>query len=86
MDWEKVDYEEWKIVLWRAFRAFMATFIPTFLTLMATVNAQDLGDEDKRASLLVSIFVSSISAGITATGKIIRDKFEEKGWIQKIPV
>lgn len=85
-NWWKEGYPQWKKVLWRAVRAFVATFIPTFMTLIATVDAQDLGDEEKRASLFVSIFVSSLAAGITAVGKILRDKFEEEGWLQKMPI
>lgn len=85
-NWWKDDYPKWKEVMWRAGRTFVATFIPTFIMLISTVEAKDLDDKEKRASLIVSIIVSSCSAGLVAAGKIIREKFVEEGWLQKLPV
>lgn len=85
-DWFEKNYAKWKVVMWRAIRAFVATFIPTFCGLLATINVEKIGSKEAITSFVLSCIVSSLSAGITALGKVLRDKFEEEGWLQKIPV
>lgn len=85
-DWFVKNYAEWKVVAWRAVRAFVATFIPTFCGLLATINVEKIGSKEALTSFVISCIVSSLSAAITALGKVLRDRFVEEGWIQKIPV
>lgn len=84
--WMKQNYAQWKVVLWRAVRAFVATFVPTFCGLLATISVDKITNKETMYVFGMSCIMSSFSAGITAFGKVLRDKFEDEGWLQKIPM
>lgn len=84
--WWKDNYAQWKVVLWRAGRAFVASFLTTFLGLLSAAGVENFKGLEALYSFFLSCLVGAGSAGFIAVGKILRDKFESEGWLQKLPI
>lgn len=74
------EYPEIKVLLWRTFRVFSATFL-------TQLGLGILGVTEFDAFKI--LIVSSFSAGLVALGKSLRDEFgsvDQKSLIDKMPL
>lgn len=84
-EWFQKNYPEWKQVLWRVVRAFVSGFLASILVFIDSADFSDLGSEENRKKLLLSLIVGAFSGGVTAVGKLLRNLYPEVVWIQKLP-
>ena len=74
------DYPQWKIIVWRFTRVFLATFLLLFgSALQAT--------DDWAVSSLYAMLLSTIPAALNATWKAARDNIADNydHWLHKVP-
>jgi hypothetical protein len=83
----KKVYPEWKILLWRMGRSFMATFLATCSTVLVLVDKEML-QEQGIATIVNTILISGMVAGIASMlnglGKYLRDEFGDEANKDKI--
>lgn len=79
------DYPEWKVVLWGAVRAFVASFIPTFGFMLSSVTVENFESKETLIKLGISVGLSSLVAGIVGLGKFLRNVFPDSEVLQKLP-
>lgn len=85
-EWIEKNYAQWKITAWRAGRAFIAAFIPTFGFMLTSVTVETFESKETLVKLIVAIGLSSLTAGIVAVGKYLRDSFPESEIVNKLPI
>lgn len=80
------DYPEWKRILWGMLRAFVSTFIPVFGFMLSSVTLETLQDKDVLIKFVVTLVLSSLSAGLVGIGKYLRDLYPESELPQRLPI
>lgn len=79
------DYPEWKVVLWGALRAFVASFVPTFGFMLTSVTVENFQSKETLIKLAISVGLASVVAGIVGLGKFLRDLYPKSEVLQKLP-
>mgnify|MGYP006909291030 CR=1 FL=1 len=85
-EWAVKDYEEYKILLWRALRAFMASFVSTMGLFLVMAQPSDFNSWEDAKKFLIPVFIGAMSAGIVGLGKSLRDAFPDSKIINKLPI
>jgi hypothetical protein len=77
MDYKiKKNYEEWKLVVWRWVRVFLAAFLGSI-----AIDQLFLGTQDLTASLMKS----AVAAGLAALAKLLREEVSN-GITERLPI
>lgn len=77
-------YAEWKVVLWRFVRVFLAAFLTQLLIIFPTLEKFPPLDD-----VYPMLLLPALTAGIVALFKYLRDKFAAEDYtklIHKLPL
>lgn len=85
-EWFVKDYEEWKVTLWRAVRAFVAGAVSAMGVILVTVTPDVFNDWTALKKFLIPLGAGALTGGLVAVGKVLRDAFPESAIVQKIPI
>lgn len=85
-EWFVADYEAWKKIAWRGFRAFVAGFISGMALLLITATPEDFTSWENAQKFLIPVGMGAVSGGLVALGKTLRDAFPESEIINKLPI